>query len=45
MAVNIADVLEAELAYERARQHGRRQGILDRFRGVMQPLAESWNGK
>src|SRR3712207_8650918 len=38
--VNVADVLEAQLVDERARQDGRRDGVLDGLRRVVEALAE-----
>jgi hypothetical protein len=35
VAVHVADVLEAEFVDERARKHGRRDGVLDGLRRLM----------
>ena len=43
--VNVAYVLETELADERARQDSRRERVLHGLGRVMQARAESWNRK
>src|SRR5512145_524678 len=45
VTVNVADVFEAELTYERAGKYGRCDHILHGLRGMMQPLAKRRNGQ